>query len=111
MKGRGLWATWLQTVAVCAGVIGLGLLISGSAKTMQAQETTVQEYNEMVQAYSFYKQKCLSCHYDVTDPEKPGKTRDQWRSVVNTMRGHGVNVNLQEAGIIVDLLYLVRPGD
>jgi len=39
-------------------------------------------------AYEVFNQKCTGCHASVADPEKPGRTRDDWHLVVNVMHGH-----------------------
>lgn len=46
----------------------------------------------------------------VADPEKPGRTRDDWHLVVNVMHGYGLHMTPDEADMIVDLLYGLRKG-
>jgi hypothetical protein len=65
---------------------------------------------EHQKAFAIYKNKCLSCHDSVADPEKPGHTRDDWFLKVNIMHGYGLDLTDQEAAAIVDLLYDLRKG-
>jgi hypothetical protein len=65
---------------------------------------------EYQKAYAVYQKKCLSCHDSVADPEKPGRTRDDWFLVVNVMHGYGLDLSNQEAEAITDLLYELRKG-
>ena len=44
------------------------------------------------------------------DPEKPGRTRDDWHLVVNIMHGYGLGLTDEEANLITDLLYDLRRG-
>lgn len=62
------------------------------------------------QAFAIYQKKCLGCHDSVADPEKPGRTRDDWFLVVNVMHGYGFDLSNQEAEAITDLLYDLRKG-
>jgi hypothetical protein len=61
-------------------------------------------------AFEVYKQKCLGCHDSVADPEKPGRTRDDWHLVVNVMHGYGLELTNEESEMIIDLLYDLRKG-
>jgi len=60
--------------------------------------------------YAVFKKHCTQCHESVADPEKPGKTRDEWYRIINLMEGHGLNISQDEADMIVDLLYNLRRG-
>lgn len=83
------------------GLAGLG--VAGSkAKKMAAQEQKA--------AYALYQKRCLSCHLSVADPERSGKTRDEWTLVVRYMNKHYVQLTDEEAAKIIDLLYAIRPG-
>jgi hypothetical protein len=62
------------------------------------------------QAFALYEKKCLGCHDSVADPEKPGRTRDDWHLVVNVMHNYGMEMTTDEAVVIVDLLYDLRQG-
>lgn len=61
-------------------------------------------------AYQLIVKKCTGCHVSVVDPERPGKTRDEWYAVVRVMQVHGFNLTDQETEAIVDHLYAVRRG-
>ena len=61
-------------------------------------------------AFEVYKQKCLGCHDSVADPEKPGRTRDDWHLVVNIMHDYGLELTTDESEMIIDLLYDLRKG-
>jgi hypothetical protein len=65
---------------------------------------------EHKKAFALYQQKCLGCHDSVADPEKPGRTRDDWYLVVNIMHDYGFDMTDQEAQTITDLLYDLRAG-
>ncbi len=62
------------------------------------------------QAFALYAKKCLGCHDSVADPEKAGRTHDDWHLVVNVMHQYGLDMTTEEAGMIVDLLYDLRKG-
>jgi hypothetical protein len=61
-------------------------------------------------AYDLFNQKCTRCHASVADPEKPGKTRDDWHLVVNVMHGYGLDLTTEQSESIIDLLYDLRKG-
>lgn len=60
--------------------------------------------------FAVFKKHCIQCHNSVADPERPGKTRDEWYATINLMEGHGLNISQEEADMIVDLLYNLRRG-
>ena len=62
------------------------------------------------QAFELYQKKCLGCHVSVADPEKPGRTRDDWHLVVNLMHDYGLALTPDEGDAIVQLLYDLRKG-
>ncbi|BBO67794.1 hypothetical protein DSCA_17240 [Desulfosarcina alkanivorans] len=62
------------------------------------------------QAFALYTKKCLGCHDSVADPEKPGRTRDDWHLVVNVMHKYGMDMTTDEADVIIELLYDLRQG-
>jgi hypothetical protein len=94
---------FLLGIAVLAGVF---LLVGTQRDTVQASDKKVSHQ----QAYQVYSQRCLGCHDSVADPEKPGRTRDDWHLVVNVMHGYGFDLSDQEAEMIIDLLYDLRKG-
>jgi hypothetical protein len=83
---------------------GIGMLSGKSFATPEKKKI------EHKRAYELYTKKCLSCHDSVADPEKPGRTRDDWFLVVNVMHGYGFDLTDDDAAMIVDLLYELRPG-
>ena len=105
MKKNVNW--WrIATICVCAFFVvgGMGLLLSeGLAK--QAQKNVAHQ-----KAFQLYANKCLGCHDSVADPEKPGRTRDDWHLVVKVMHRYGLDMTDDEAEIIIDLLYDLRQG-
>jgi hypothetical protein len=81
-------------------------LSPGDAQVTKAKQKKIDH----MKAYQIYKSKCLACHDSVADPEKPGRTRDDWHMVVNVMHGYGFDLTSQEAEAITDLLYDLRKG-
>lgn len=65
---------------------------------------------EYPKAFALYTKKCLGCHDSVADPEKQGRTRDDWHLVVNVMHAYGLDMTADEAEAIIDLLYNLRKG-
>lgn len=63
-----------------------------------------------VEAFKIYQQKCLGCHDSIADPEKPGRTWDEWHLVVTVMHGYGLGLTPEESHLVTDLLYALRPG-
>lgn len=80
---------------------GLVYYSGASAETKQAGH---------MNAYKVYQQKCLLCHDSIADPEKPGRTKDDWRLVVRIMHKYGLGLTQEETDLIVDLLYDLRKG-
>ncbi|MFZ1414581.1 MAG: hypothetical protein WAS73_08400 [Defluviicoccus sp.] len=60
--------------------------------------------------FAAFNKNCTQCHVSVADPERPGKTRDEWYRIVNLMEGHGLVLTQEEADMIVDLLFKLRTG-
>jgi hypothetical protein len=91
----------------CIGCIFGGLLMF-TVHGNTSQQTSIEfDYSK---AYAVYSQKCMGCHASVADPEKPGKTRDDWHLVVNVMHGYGLNLTADQSELIIDLLYDLRKG-
>lgn len=107
-----------RTMAVCvlAIFLGAGLLFGGAVtaaeKTGKVKASSKEEKKkiEHKKAFAIYQKKCLGCHDSVADPEKPGKTRDDWHLVVNVMHGYGLDLTPQEDEAITELLYQLRKG-
>ncbi len=74
----------------------------------EAQEGKKKVENR--KAYKLYTQKCLGCHDSVADPERPGKTRDDWVLVINVMHKNGVTLKTTESELLIDYLYNLRKG-
>jgi hypothetical protein len=83
------------------------LLVVLGASPGSAADTTAESQKK---AYALYQDKCLGCHDSVADPERTGRTRDDWLLVVTVMHDYGLDISPQEQGMIVDLLYAIRKG-
>ena len=105
MKEKKSWwripTVWLCTLILLGGMCVL--VTQGMAK--QGQKSM-----EHQKAFALYATKCLGCHDTVADPEKPGRTRDDWHLVVNVMHEYGLDLTPAEADIIIELLYDLRKG-
>lgn len=60
--------------------------------------------------FAVFNKNCTHCHVSVADPERPGKTRDEWYRIVVLMQSHGLTLSQEEADMIVDLLFQLRTG-
>lgn len=60
--------------------------------------------------FAVFQKHCVQCHNSVADPERPGKTRDEWYRIINLMEVHGLEITQGEADMIVDLLFKLRRG-
>jgi len=83
-----------------------GFILQGMDGVAQADQKKLNHE----QAYRVYTKNCLDCHDSIADPEKPGKTRDEWHIVVNVMHQYGLGLTSEESEQIVDLLYDLRKG-
>jgi len=102
-KSRGKQAL---AVLIVLGFAAAGiLLLGGPGGAGQQKAASAQQ-----KAHAVFVQKCLGCHVSVADPERPGRTRDDWHLVVNIMHGYGMDLTDQESAMIVDLLYSLRRG-
>lgn len=91
------------------GVMVSGFLVFGShSVAMQEAKSGKKMMHE--KAYALYQSKCLGCHVAVADPEKAGRTRDDWHLVVQVMHGYGLDLTAEESDMIIDLLYDLRKG-
>jgi hypothetical protein len=98
---------WLLTVCLtCA----LAVVLVLQNPNVVAGDTSKEKRKADQKAFEVYKQKCLGCHDSVADPEKPGRTRDDWHLVVNVMHGYGLELTNEESEMIIDLLYDLREG-
>ena len=103
MKGNIDWRR-VMTVWLCA------FFVLGGMCVLVSQGMAKGKALEHKQAFALYAKKCLGCHDSVADPEKPGRTRDDWFLVVNVMHKYGLEMTTEEAAMIVDLLYDLRKG-
>jgi hypothetical protein len=95
--------------SILAGVLvsGFLILVSHSAAMQEAKSAKKMMHEK---AYVLYQSKCLGCHISVADPEKAGRTRDDWHLVVQVMHGYGIDLTDAESEMIIDLLYDLRRG-
>jgi hypothetical protein len=84
------------------------LLATSSGIAMQEAKSGKKMMHE--KAYTLYQSKCLGCHISIADPEKAGRTRDDWHLVVQVMHGYGLDLTDSESDMIIDLLYDLRTG-
>jgi hypothetical protein len=105
MKKNRHWNKTIFLVAVTILVMG-GFILQGTGGIAQADQKKLNHE----QAYRLYTKNCLDCHDSVADPEKQGKTRDEWHIVVNVMHQYGLGLTQEESEQIVDLLYDLRKG-
>ena len=103
IRKRIVWTIFL------VGVLVSGFLIFGS-HSVATQRAAGAKKMMHEKAYSLHQSKCLGCHISVADPEKAGRTRDDWHQVVEVMHGYGLDLNDAESDMIVDLLYELRQG-
>ena len=103
-----LFKRWGLMIGVPLCVLGLVLLLSNPP--VGAGDKAEKKKIDQKKAFAVYQQKCLSCHDSVADPEKQGRTRDDWHLVVNVMHDYGLDMTSQEAEAITDLLYELRKG-
>jgi len=98
---------WLVLgLPICA--LGVCLWLFGSQAA--ADDKAKKKVLDQKKAFAIYQQKCLSCHDSVADPEKEGRTRDDWHLVINVMHGYGMDLSDPEAEAITDLLFELRHG-
>lgn len=89
-------------VAACFGVTSIAAQAADPAAEKRVADRKLE--------FAVFQHHCTSCHNSVADPERPGKTRDEWYRIVALMQGHGLIITPDETDMIVDLLYTLRPG-
>jgi hypothetical protein len=99
----------LSWVIGCAMLVLFGSLLFLAGGNSDAADTSEKKVMQ-TEAFKVYQQKCLGCHDSVADPEKPGRTRDEWHLSVNVMHGYGLDLSTEESEMIIDLLYDLRSG-
>ena len=101
---------WPRLAAACLGALAV-VLAAGLALAMSKDlKKGDPDAKAQKAAYALFKQKCLSCHVSVADPERKGKTKDEWLLVVSFMDKHYVELTDAEAARIVELLFALRRG-
>ena len=106
------WKNILLGLTVIAFLTGGVLMVDSTGIAMQATTTLAKavKTTDFRKAYDVFNQKCTGCHVSVADPEKPGRTRDDWHIVVNVMHDYGLDLTNEESDMIIDLLYKLRRG-
>jgi hypothetical protein len=105
MKKNRHWNKTGFLVAVTILLMG-GFILKGMGGIVHADPKKLNHE----QAYRLYTKKCLDCHDSIADPEKPGKTRDEWHIVINVMHQYGLELTHEESEQLIDLLYDLRKG-
>jgi hypothetical protein len=112
MKQKKYWRVILL-VLVCGAFLLGGILMQESV-TIAGEKTKIAAKSAkkkgQVKAFKVYQKKCLGCHDSVADPEKPGRTRDDWHLIVNVMHDYGLDLSTDQGEQIIDLLYELRRG-
>ena len=101
-KGRGILVAFICTTFILAGIFLIGTQSIATQKSVKAVAHQ--------KAHAIFVKKCLSCHVSVADPEKQGRTRDDWHLVVNVMHDYGMDLSQEESEMVIDLLYDLRKG-
>ena len=105
MKVNRHWRKLIFLFAFVFFIMG-SFIFQGMGDIAQADQKKLDHE----QAFRVYAKNCLDCHDSIADPEKPGKTRDEWHIVVNVMHKYGLGLTTEESEQIVDLLYDLRKG-
>ena len=87
----------------------IGMVLCFSPGDATETKAIKKKINHM-KAFQLHNKKCLSCHISVADPERPGRTRDDWHIVINLMHSYGFDLTKQEAETLTDFLYELRQG-
>lgn len=104
MKNRQVNGWRFSILCICL------IVLLGSTGLLVTQSIAKDKSILHKKAHALYSQKCLGCHDSVADPEKPGRTRDDWHLVVNVMHQYGTEMTNEESEIIIELLYDLRKG-
>ena len=112
MKRLFTWKNILLGLTAIAFLTGGVLLVDSNGIAMQGTTTLAKagKNADFEKAFKVYSQKCNGCHVSVAEPEKPGRTRDDWHIVVNVMHDYGLALTNDESELIIDLLYKLRQG-
>lgn len=95
-------------LAFVACIAGSCLVFGGNGNAMEGKKD--KKRSGHINSFQIYQKRCLGCHDSVADPEKPGRTRDEWHIVVNLMHGYGLKLTSEEGEAITDLLFDLRRG-
>jgi hypothetical protein len=94
-------------------LLGIAFLLAGIVFAAQQEKKSSTESQLKInhkKAFALYRQKCLQCHDSVADPEKPGRTKDDWLLVLKVMHGYGLDLTPKETEQIGGFLYDLRKG-
>jgi len=97
------------TIALVALLFFAGGAIAKDVSLGKAPSSTAKRAF-FEQAYKLYTVKCTTCHDGVADPDKPGKTRDEWHIVIKLMHDLGLDITEAEAETLVDFFFTIRKG-
>lgn len=98
---------WWMIAVGLVSLAGMVLFLSpGDAAETKASKKKIDH----IKGFQLHNKKCLACHVSVADPERAGRTRDDWHMVMNVMHGYGLDLTKQEAEAITDFLYDLRRG-
>ena len=101
---------WLMRLALG---FTLGTFVLSGGYVLAMQNATSKGDKKMIEhknAYLLYENKCLDCHDSIADPEKPGKTRDEWYTVVSIMHNYKLDLTEDEVELLTDFLFDIRKG-
>ncbi len=107
MVAKSLGQRVLPILVCVVFLLGGIVFAAGREKSASPESRKKVEHKK---AFAVYKQKCLLCHDSVADPEKPGRTMDEWLLVLKTMHGYGLDLTPKETELIGGLLYDLRRG-
>ena len=105
---RNIYGRLIFVGVVCSAFL-LGVILLQGSDTIAGQKKLVKKESQ-IKAFKTYQKRCLGCHDLVADPEKPGRTRDDWHMIVNIMHDYGLDLNDTQSEQIIDLLYDLRRG-
>jgi cytochrome c5 len=116
MRGLSTTRCVLLLTLACGGtaVATAPVQAMDESASRAAKAQIVANPDAMVKAkqeeFAVFQKHCVQCHNSVADPERPGKTRDEWYRIINLMEVHGLKISQAEADMIVDLLFNLRRG-
>ena len=84
-----LWTLIAMSLFAAVVLVSMQTAVTAGDKSAAKRMATKQ-------AFELYQNKCLGCHDSVADPEKPGRTRDDWHLVVQVMHRYGLDLTDDE---------------